>query len=69
MSLSLKWKGGGLSQRAICHTFFILVHHIKAPEISPRGFLSRKHPHTRGKDFLKDSLVSQSFRMLSMSTS
>ena len=28
-----------------------------------------KHPHTRGKDFLKDSLVSQSFRMLSMSTS
>ena len=52
------------------HLFsFILVHHIKAPEISPRGFLSRKHPHTRGKDFLKDSLVSQSFRMLSMSTS
>ena len=27
------------------HLFsFILVHHIKAPEISPRGFLSRKHP-------------------------
>lgn len=70
VSLNLKWKGGGLTQCAIRRTFFlILVHHIKNPGDFSPGLSSRKHPHTRGKDFLKDSLVSQSFRMLSMSTS